>query len=151
MWRQITPSLCKQSERHGYIMTTTLFGDSMGLAHRILIRFLLILKGDFAATFRLSCELITINLTYGDQLIKGEDPLEVDSPPPFFCMPRKLSESIEKRFIFRLRGSPPSRESQLWGHMRGSQALPPRSYTPNRSLTASIRIDPCPARQTTWH
>ena len=21
MWRQITPSLCKQSERHGYIMT----------------------------------------------------------------------------------------------------------------------------------
>ena len=56
-------------------VTTTLFGDSMGLAHGILIRFLWILKGDFAATFRLSSELITINLTYGDQLIKGEDPV----------------------------------------------------------------------------
>ena len=46
-----------------------------GSAPRILISSLLILKGDFAATFRLSCELITINFTNSDQLIKGEDPI----------------------------------------------------------------------------
>ena len=46
-----------------------------GSAPRILISSLLILKGDFAATFRLSCELITINFTNGDQPNKGEDPI----------------------------------------------------------------------------
>ena len=46
-----------------------------GSAPRIRTSSRMILKGDFAATFRSSCELITINLTYGDQPNKGEDPI----------------------------------------------------------------------------
>ena len=106
-----------------------------GSALRLLISSLLFLKGDFAATFRLSCELITINLTYGDQLIKEEDPIrggkssafllhaEGDAPAPprhgFFLMsgigegPFVVLKSIKKRFRVRLRGSPSYQEVQL--------------------------------------
>ena len=143
-----------------------------GSAPRILTSSRFILKGDFAATFRSSCELITINLTYGDQPIKGEDPIRdgqssafllhaeggAPSPPrhDFFKIlgigegPFLFKEFIELRFLIQLRGSPPTRESQLGEHVRGSPALNvlglPRSYTPNRSCKASIRTDPCPAR-----
>ena len=46
-----------------------------GSAPRMFTSSRFILKGDFAATFRLSWELITINFTYGDQPNKGEDPI----------------------------------------------------------------------------
>ena len=91
-----------------------------GSAPKILISSLFILKGDFAATFRLSCELITINFTNGDQPNKGEDPIrggqssafllhaEGGAPAPprhdFLQMlgvgkgPFILEESIEIRF-----------------------------------------------------
>ena len=126
-----------------------------GSAPRILTSSHCILKGDFAATFRSSWELITIILRYGDQPIKG-----APTPPrqDFFTLlgigkgPFRLIESIWKRFVVQLRGSPPTRESQLGEHVRGSPALNvlglPRSYTPNRSCKASIGIDPRPARQT---
>ena len=144
-----------------------------GSAPRILISSLFILKGDFAATFRLSCELITMNLIYGDQPNKGEDPIrggqssaflfhaEGGAPAPprhdFLQLlgvgegPFMLIESIEFRFWFSS-GAPHPPGSPTRGHRRGSPAqkvpgLPP-SYTPNRSLAASIGIDPRPARQT---
>ena len=145
-----------------------------GSAPRIRMSSLFILKGDFAATYRLSCELITVNFTNGDQLIKGEDSIrggqssvfflqaEGGAPAPprhgFFNLlgigegPVLIKESIELRLLVQLRGSPPTRDFQLGEHVRGSPALNvlglPRSYTPNRSCKASIRTDPCPARQT---
>ena len=116
-----------------------------GSSPRILISSRWILKGDFAATFRLSCELITINLTNGDQPNKGEDPIrggqssafllhaEGGAPAPprhGFCKvsgigegPVLFEESIELRLLVQLRGSPPTRESQLGEHVRGSPAL----------------------------
>ena len=144
-----------------------------GSAPRILTSSLWILKGDFAATFRLSCELITINLTYGDQPNKGEDPIRGAQSSAFLlhaeggapALPRHdflhlsgvgkgpfiLIESIEFRFWFSS-GAPHPPGSPTRGHRRGSpaQKVPglPRSYTPNRSLAASIGIDPRPAHQT---
>ena len=53
----------------------TLFGDTMRLRVQNSTNSLLILKGDFAATFRLWLELIIINLKYVDQLTKEEDPI----------------------------------------------------------------------------
>ena len=120
-----------------------------GSAPRIRTSSRLILKGDFAATFRSSCELITINFTYGDQPNKGEDPIrggqssafllhaEGGAPAPprhdFLQMlgvgkgPFKLLESIEIRFILQLRGSPPSRESNKGTQARLSSAISARA------------------------
>ena len=54
-----------------------------GSAPKIIISPLLILKGDVEATFLLSCELITLNVTYGDQLIRGEDAIRDEKSSAF--------------------------------------------------------------------
>ena len=114
-----------------------------GSAPRILTSSRFILKGDFAATFRLSCELITINFTNGDQPNKGEDPIrggqssafllhaEGGAPAPprhdFLLLlgigegPIEILESIEMRFWFSS-GAPHPPGSLTRGHRRSSPA-----------------------------
>ena len=120
-----------------------------GSAPRIFTSSRLILKGDFAATFRSSCELITINLTYGDQPNKGEDPIRGGQSSAFLlhaeggapAPPRQrlftnvggwertiyIRRIHRSKILFQLRGSPPSRESNKGTQARLSSAISARA------------------------
>ena len=104
-------------------------------------------------------ELITINFTYGHQLIRGEDPIRGGKSsafllnaqrgaltPPWHDFSTSLGFGEGSFIIFQIQikeicffssGATHPTGIPTWGHMRGNPALKvprlPQSYTPNRS------------------